>query len=152
MSLTIQSGGSITLQGGSGGGGAISAVGSSSNSATEWTISTSANWSAPAGVPSVTVTTGTSALVTVNAMMLRSTGAFGTAFAGFEVTGASSIAPNNDATAVVSSTTAGVGSSAARTLLVTGLTAGSNTFALRFRTDNGSIIVGRTGITVMALA
>lgn len=155
MSLTIQSGGSITLQGGSGGGGAISAV----NSATcpGSTVTAPATYQNTPTVASVTLTTGTSAVVTIDATVMKTGTTVGPVYTNplisFAVSGASTIAASD-----VSSTSNTLGAqyeikSMSRTLKVTGLTPGSNTFALQYRadgTDKNIYFVG--DITVMALA
>jgi hypothetical protein len=79
--------------------------------------------------PAVTITTGTKALVIVSSFLYSSIAGYNS-FAGFAVSGATTIAATDDY-ALADGTTAGGGVSRATRL--TTLTAGSNTFTMKYR-------------------
>jgi len=81
----------------------------------------------PGTNPSVTISTGTTALVTVSGTILESIASNG--YIGFAVSGASTVAASTSFSALsTSATNMGVTFSA----IVTGLTAGTNTFTLQY--------------------
>ena len=99
--------------------------------------------------PSVTITTGTKALVTVTCFMQQNSSSGGYGYMSFDVTGASSISAS-DTRAVYNRMvySSDDGMRASVTTLVTGLTAGSNTFTAKYKSspsttsfNNRSIIV-----------
>lgn len=97
--------------------------------------------------PSVTVTTRTTAIVRVSGFA-TSGGNNNPAYMSYAVSGATTIA--------AADTTAGVGVSLAGTCviyegIVTGLTAGSNTFTAKYKTTSGSAAFTRRSITVIPL-
>ena len=96
----------------------------------------------------VTITTGTKALVLFGAQM-KNTNAVGAAVT-FDVTGASS-STGSDARAVIQTSFDQYWSQVSRHFVITGLTAGSNTFTLKFRTLNGTATFDRRNITVIDL-
>lgn len=97
--------------------------------------------------PAVTLVTGTSALVTINSRMQHSTS--GVVYAAVAVSGATTVAAADTASTFVTSSSAFMSS---RTFKMTGLTAGSNTFTMKYK-----IVVAGTGtfsdrdITVVGL-
>lgn len=84
--------------------------------------------------PFVTIATGTNVLVMVSVTAYRASAGF-SAYVGIDVSGATTIA----AADVVSAASPGgsYGVLLVRTYLITGLTPGSNTFALKYRCDGG---------------
>ena len=101
--------------------------------ASETTASTSFTDLATVG-PSVTVTTGTKALVLIGAMR-SNTISGGVSLMGFAVSGASTIAAS-DANSVFQQGT--VQESSSKAVYVDGLTAGSNTFTAKYRATSGT--------------
>ena len=96
--------------------------------------------------PAVTVTTGTKALVTVTTRVSNSLGVSGNVYAGFAVSGATTIAAI-DAYSVGWTVSAAPMTSA--TYLLTGLTAGSNTFTLKYKTNGGTSNFQNRHVTVV---
>lgn len=86
--------------------------------------------------PATTLTTGTAAMVALTAEA-DTTGAGVTPYMGFAVTGASSVAAA-DAMAMRVDSSAVVNVAASVLYLVTGLTAGSNTFTTKYRVGSGT--------------
>lgn len=82
--------------------------------------------------PAVTVTTGTSALCTISSHLYGG----GVSFVAVAVSGATTRA-GVDGEALRNDTASGLQMS--RTILITGLTAGSNTFTLKYRSTSGAI-------------
>jgi hypothetical protein len=97
--------------------------------------------------PSVTIDTGTSAIVTMSTFAYNSLGAGNTAMIGVAVSGATTIAANTEyARTTFWSANASVYMGG--TFLVTGLTAGSNTFTIKYKTDGSTIFFGNRYMTV----
>lgn len=91
--------------------------------------------------PSVTIATGTSAMVTVDCYCA------GQAYAGPAVSGATTLAASDTYAVFI-----GAAGSASRTFKITGLTAGDNTFKLQYRTTTGgSLNFSYRTMTVVAL-
>lgn len=100
--------------------------------------------------PSVTIDTGTSALITMCAFAYNSVGAGNTAFLGLDVSGATTIAANDEylrTTFWAANASVYMGGS----FIVTGLTAGSNTFTIKYRCDGSTIFFGNRYITATAI-
>jgi hypothetical protein len=110
------------------------------------TASTSYADLATAG-PAVTITTGTRVIVRISALMYQTTGGIG--FIGVAVSGATTIAANDTDAITYASTTSG--SSVSRDILIDGLTAGSNTFTMKYRTSANTLNAGRRTISVTPL-
>lgn len=99
----------------------------------------------PGTNPAVTLTTGTTALISVSSLLYGSTA--GNVWMGVAVSGASTIAAST-ALSAYNGTSGGIVSS--RTFVLTGLTAGSNTFTLNYQAgaftgnyqDRGLIVQG----------
>ena len=106
----------------------------------ESTTSTSYTDLTTAG-PAVTVTTGTRALVTISASQ-RSTISGAQAYMNFGVSGATTRSPqtNENTNTSWGSVTGGMNESASVTILVTGLTAGSNTFTAKYQAPVGDSV------------
>lgn len=86
--------------------------------------------------PSVTLTTGATVLIWISATITH--GAVGnSAHVSVAVSGATTLAAADANSAAVSCYAAGHNLNAARVLLLTGLTPGSNTFTLKYRNDGG---------------
>jgi hypothetical protein len=100
--------------------------------------------------PSVTVTTGTMALVIVSAEMWNSTSAFAALMA-FAVSGATTRAGADAEALRHQSGTASEEAAASRMTLVTGLTPGSNTFTAKYRANGGTAQFLNRAITVIPL-
>lgn len=100
--------------------------------------------------PSVTVTTGTSALVWVGATMNNTTVSAYTLM-GYAVTGSSSIAASDDRAFYRGQPDASIDLSAGLLTLITGLTAGSNTFTALYRVTAGTGTWYRRTIAVIPL-
>ena len=100
------------------------------------TTSTSYTDLATAG-PAVTVTTGTKALVIVSANLWNS-GATQNTFMGFAVSGATTVAANDNFALQVYSGSGITTVTASFAYIITGLTAGSNTFTAKYRVITGT--------------
>jgi len=100
------------------------------SSANQGTSSTSYTDLATAG-PAVTITTGTKALVFVSARA-NADGATRSAFASFDISGATTLAAADKYAIGLYLSTTGY-SQAANSFLLTGLTAGSNTFTMKYK-------------------
>jgi hypothetical protein len=101
----------------------------------------------PGTNPSVTLVTGTSAIVTASNTSSISNAANFAAMS-FAVSGATTIAATDDYTL---STQLTAGSTLSRSLVLTGLTAGTNTFTLQYRT-NATGEFGRRNLIVSGIA
>ena len=109
------------------------------------TTSTSYTDLATAG-PAVTVTTGTSALVIITAYLQNSGGNL--TYASFAVSGATTSAATDDR--LIAQTTAN-GMVCSRPQKITGLTAGSNTFTMKYRVAAGTGTYAYRDIVVIPL-
>ena len=118
-----------------GGGASVSATATVATSQT--TTSTSFTDLATAG-PAVTVTTGTKALITFAAGCFNTLGASNVAAMGFAVSGATTVAATMNNAIYLNQSTASYGFSAAYSFILTGLTAGSNTFTAKYRVSGGT--------------
>jgi hypothetical protein len=126
---------------------ARAAVQGATVAATETTVSASyVDLTTPG--PAATVTIGSSgrALVIMSAA-IQNSGAAGS-FMSFAVSGASTRAAANDDAAYVIGTN---GVTAALVRLITGLTAGSNTFTAKYLSSGGTATFGRRGMVVIPL-
>lgn len=117
----------------------------------ESTASTSYTDLATVG-PSVTVTTGTQALAVISSESYISSGGTqaSTCRTSVEISGASSVAATDD-TCVCRSGNSGDRYQMSRAVLVTGLTAGSNTFTLKYRVSASTGNFTRRNIAVLPL-
>jgi len=98
--------------------------------------------------PSVTLSTGTTALISYNMSATSSASVFvGMSFA---VSGATTLAASDDY--IVESYQPTNPLTVARTLVVTGLTAGNNTFTLQYRVGSGTGTYSRRYLTVQGIA
>ena len=112
------------------------------------TTSTSYTDLATAG-PTVTVTTGTKALVVVSGYMFNNTGNQA-ALMSVAISGASTFAAaDNWAVEVFGATGSAVAAGASRATLFTGLTAGSNTFTSKYKVTGGTGTFRNRGIIVL---
>lgn len=84
--------------------------------------------------PSVTITTGTTAIISISTTVQESVNDTTQAWMSFAVSGASTI-PASDTNSITCSMTSisGVFGSISRTMKITGLTAGSNTFTAKYK-------------------
>jgi hypothetical protein len=100
----------------------------------------------------VTVTTGTSALVVAQATLLSAT-ASAASFMSFAISGATTVAASDNYAAFVAQASTTINTAFYSTLyyVVTGLTAGSNTFSLQYKTSAGFTYVNTRRITVFPL-
>lgn len=132
---------------------AITAVGSASVLTVETTTSTSYTDLATAG-PSVTVTTGTDALVTISAILGQGADAGQTIHAGVAVSGASTIAASDSYSLFLNGddfTSASGNVSLSTTFKLTGLTPGSNTFTMKYKCSSSTARFENRHITVFAI-
>jgi hypothetical protein len=105
---------------------------SATNAVTTSQTTTSTSYTNLATTQSVTLTTGTKALICL-AGDLTSNDPDGIAYASFDVTGASTVAASDTYALIVK----GVADNQLGTsFVITGLTAGSNTFTMKFRSNN----------------
>lgn len=96
--------------------------------------------------PAVTVTTGTKAIVVITALLYNS--GSNDSFMSFAISGSSSVAADSKFS-LTNNGTSGIQASA--TYLVTGLTAGSNTFTAKYAVGAGTGTFARRHITVIPL-
>lgn len=115
--------------------GYVNTVANESTSSTSYTNLTTST--------AVTVTTGTKALVLFGATIEPSSAGY----MSFAVSGASTVAESNDNSVISGSS----GASVFRTVQLTGLTAGSNTFTGKFRANTGTASFQRRVISVIDL-
>ena len=101
--------------------------------------------------PSVTIDTGTSALVSVSCFAFNTLGAGNTAFMSPAVSGASSIAASTNFGARTTFWTSNASVSMSGFFIMTGLTAGSNTFTAKYSTDGSTISFGNRYLIVIPL-
>jgi hypothetical protein len=97
------------------------------------TTSTSYTDLATAG-PAVTLTTGTKALVVFN--LLDYSSSTGTVYASVAISGATTLAVSDDWGTRFDSSLANYGATQSRSVLFTGLTAGSNTFTMKYKVSS----------------
>lgn len=87
--------------------------------------------------PEVTVVTITEALVIATCQMANNT-AGGQCFASVAVSGATTLAASDDRAVIFESSAANDVSNMSRVFKITGLTAGSNTFTMKYRVNTGT--------------
>jgi len=87
--------------------------------------------------PAVTVTTGTKAIVVVGAIVQNSTVAQNS-YASYAVSGASSIAATDDRAVIITAAAANQTLRASAVYMETALTAGINTFTMKYRVTGGT--------------
>lgn len=116
--------------------------------ATEATSSTSYTDLATFG-PSVTLTTGTEAYITISAVSSKTTpnNAY-TAFISIEVSGATTIAPVDANGTLVASPGSGFATPMSTRYKLTGLTPGANTFTMKYRVDGQTFSFRNRSIVV----
>lgn len=116
----------------------------------ESTTSTSFTDLSTAG-PAVTITTGTTAVVSLSAEFQHSS--VGTAMRmGVAVSGATTLAASNDNCLLLVNTVSNYEIQYTRVLQLTGLTAGSNTFTAKYNVGGGTGSFFKRNITVWAVA
>ena len=123
---------------GGGGGGAVSAIDSEKVDTAESSSSTTYTNLTTVG-PTVTLITGTEAIITLTAIMSKDSGGSGNnAYISVAVSGATTIVAA-DVNGTTGSATAapGFAIALARRFKITGLTPGSNTFTMQYRTNGG---------------
>lgn len=102
--------------------------------------------------PVVTLSTGTSVLVSLSAGILNSLAAnYG--YMSFAVSGATTRNPNDNDATVFGSAVGNIGATTASNIIVTGLNAGANTFTAKYRNGGGggTWAFNRRSITVIPL-
>jgi len=132
---------------------AITAVASASVLTAQTTTSTSYADLATAG-PSVTLTTGSEALVTISAILGQGADSGQVIYASVAVSGASTIAASNNYSLFLNgddfvSTSGNV--SLSTTFKLTGLTPGSNTFTMKYATSSSTARFENRHLTVFAI-
>jgi len=100
--------------------------------------------------PSATVTTGATALVTIRSY-LDNNSLGNSCVVGVAVSGATTLAASGDYSLMFFKAS-NSGFAASTTLVIGGLTAGTNTFTLQYITTGGTATVERRGITVQGIA
>lgn len=101
--------------------------------------------------PAVTLTTGTEVIVTLSCNAFRASGTGSTSFCGVAVSGATTLAASDANAAYMTVTTANTNQQIARRFKITGLTAGSNTFTMKYKNESGTHTYLNRDITVEAL-
>jgi len=101
--------------------------------------------------PTVAIRTGTAAIVTISATMNTGAATRGGTMS-FAVSGATSIAAENDNGIFGYSAAADVFVALSRSYLLTGLTAGVNTFTSKYKVQGGAVDFTRRSITVQGVA
>ena len=122
----------------------LSATTNSTGTTTSATYTASLSGS-PGTNPSVTLVTGTTALVSITGQMSTSTSV---SFISVAVSGAGTVAASDDFSVLTASTTE---LTLSRSIVVTGLTAGTNTFTLQYR-SGGTGTFNRRTIVVQGIA
>jgi len=105
---------------------------------------------APTAGPAVSIRTGITALVTISAQLRTSSTRY--TFATFAVSGATTIAAADVNCVSLGSSVADLNATVSRTYLLTGLTAGVNTFTMKYRRDVNNTTAGDRSITVQGIA
>ncbi|MEU4772973.1 hypothetical protein [Micromonospora sp. NPDC023644] len=100
--------------------------------------------------PSVTVTTGTKAILLWSALMSNST-ANAKTYMDYQVTGATTRAPQDASSLRFQSSTVGQEARCGQVMFEEGLTPGSNTFTAKYHTNGGTGSFGDRRLTVIAL-
>ena len=113
----------------------VNTTGSESTSSLSYTALTTAT--------AVTMTTGTKALVIFNALVTPGNAGY----VSVAVSGASTVSASDDNSMILEHP--GLAATITRPILFTGLTAGSNTFAMRFRVNTGTTTFTRRNIVVI---
>lgn len=132
---------------------AITAVASATVLTAQTTTSTAYTDLATAG-PSVTLTTGTEVLVTISAILGQGVDSGATFSAGVAVSGASTIAASDSYSLFLNGddfTSASGNVSLSATFKLTGLTAGSNTFTMKYKCSSGTARFENRHLTVFAI-
>ena len=88
--------------------------------------------------PTVTITTGTTALVQLGGYVYNDS-ALKVLYVGFAVSGATTLAASDTNATFLAQPTAQWGGTISRSIIITGLTAGTNTFALSYRSDSSGV-------------
>jgi hypothetical protein len=139
-----------TLSASGSSGGAVTAIASATVATDQTTSSTTYADLATTG-PAVTLTTGTDVIVTIDANIYRTAAASGAGHVAVAVSGATTIAAADANSVQIGIPAAGANIPCARTFKLTGLTAGSNTFTLKYKCSTGTFNFLDRDITVMAI-
>jgi hypothetical protein len=132
---------------------AITAVASATVLTQQDTTSTSYTDLATAG-PSVTLTTGTEALVTISAVLGQGVDSGAVIYSGVAVSGASTVAASDNYSLFLNGDDFASSSgnvSLSTTFKLTGLTAGSNTFTMKYKTSSSTARFSNRHLTVFAI-
>lgn len=132
---------------------AITAVASATVLTQQDTTSTAYTDLATAG-PSVTLTTGTEALVTISAVLGQGVDSGAVIYAGVAVSGASTVAASDNYSLFLNGddfTSSSGNVSLSTTFKLTGLTAGSNTFTMKYKTSSSTARFSNRHLTVFAI-
>ena len=101
--------------------------------------------------PSVTLTTGTTALVSMSVVWANGSTGVGQ-FAAIVVSGATTVAAADANAVLTDQATANYYATASMTVLMASLTAGTNTFTMEYKPTGGTVTVLRRAITVQGIA
>ena len=126
----------------------VSSFTSNAGTFTATTYTTSLSGS-PGTNPSVTIATGATALITTAAEVYNTGTQY--EYVVVAVSGATTIAATDDNGQVVGGATTTIAACGV-TLVISGLTAGVNTFTLSYRTDGGTATVRKRRLTVQGIA
>lgn len=131
----------------------VSAYTSNAGTYTGSTAFTATLGGTPGTNPSVTLATGTTALVSISALTANNTAAGG-AIISVAVSGATTLAASLDYAANYDNTSANYFLTIGHTFVITGLTAGTNTFTLNYSNNNATFTATyqRRRITVQGIA
>ena len=124
--------------------------GSTSGTLTSTTYTSTVTGSGSESLPSVTVTTGTLAIVWVSALAVRNSTAGNSIIITFSVSGATTLAASDAQAALFDSDVASQRAGISAVRLVS-LTAGSNTFQMEARVSGGTGTIDRPRILVLAV-
>lgn len=98
--------------------------------------------------PRVSVVTGSSALVTVTGRVINNTAGQNT-YINYDVSGATTIAANDDNAYMFTCPVINYSQQGSSTMLLTGLTPGTNTFTMKYRVTGGTGTVDNRRLTVI---
>jgi hypothetical protein len=131
----------------------ITPTGANTNAAgtTTSTTYTATLSGSPGTNPSVTLVTGTTALVSITLYLTTSLVA-GTALASVAVSGATTIAATDNVGVMFDISTSNYAVQASWVGVIGGLTAGTNTFTMQYRTSGGTATFQRRNLTVQGIA
>lgn len=122
-----------------------------SNGGTTTSVSYTTSLSGSPGTnPSVTLVTGTTVLVCINIGLSYNSSGSGAKYCAVSVSGASTVSASDNYAWVWEGGLQGIGNCS--TVILTGLTAGTNTFTLNYKTTGGTGLFQNRGLIVKGIA